>query len=671
MFRPQMAARSSLLLIPITASFLVLTATKELSPQDIPEIEPPLSRLYGSDDLDFGSLYVRGAVSPDGKWLVYSRGEPDEGRMNLWIVPLDGSREATRITTGPYWDADPVWFPSGDRILFESTRFDPEGNFQYLSTLDLHPSTGAPTSVPRQVSLEPSTSSWGYQVSPDGQQIAYIPHRGDAEGFEEELKVIPWNGGNARTVWRQREGIHTPAWPGDGYIYFLSDLAPPEDVAIRTGIEIRRVPANGGTAETVSTWTVGGQLSPDAKHILYRTSPRESEEAIYEIAATDGRRLASFVLPENMTLATCFRAGELGCLATTQDVAAPLTVIPVQGGAARQLTEAQGYSWPTGWTRDSREVLYEFEVDGTQALWAMPLTGGPTREVYRKPPEDWIYGPSILDERYVLYGVETGRSDEVALRLLDIQTESVKEITRTPWTPYNTLYYTTLYSNTLHYNTLHGSSREGGRFLYADHPEGSFEFRALLPSGESQLLRAFPDSTFPPIPGVQGERIAYWVNSNGESTLHLARAGREEAKPVLTLPGEIGGRRRGPVWSPDGRYLAIGYWRPETNHLDALVVEIDPSDNVVGDPLVLEDLPEWWWGLSWLPSSDAFLVNDRGDVWLVSLDPEVPLVKLTEEQSWPTWTFALSPDGRYVAVAPEVRRGGAIWRLDLSGILGR
>ena len=250
--------------------------------------------------------------------------------------------------------------------------------------------------------------------------------------------------------------------------------------------------------------------------------------------------------------------------------------------------------------------------------------------------------------------METGQDGEVALRLLDIQTGSEKEITRTPWTQY----------------TLYNSSRDGERFLYADRLEGRFEFRALLPNGESQLLRAFPDSTFPPLLGVQGDRIAYWVKSGRQSTLHLARDGEGEAKPVLTFPGDIGSRGSNqPVWSPDGRYLATGFRRPETNQLDAMVVEVDSSDDVVGDPMVLEDLPESWWDLSWLPSSDAFLVVS-GDVWLVSLDPSAPLVKLTDEQSWPTWTYALSPDGRYVAVAPEVRRGGSIWRLDLGKVIG-
>ena len=68
----------------------------------------------------------------------------------------------------------------------------------------------------------------------------------------------------------------------------------------------------------------------------------------------------------------------------------------------------------------------------------------------------------------------------------------------------------------------------------------------------------------------------------------------------------------------------------------------------------------------WLPSSDGFLVVS-GDLWLVSLDPEIPLVEAHRRASpGLSWTYALSPDGSYVAVAPEVRRGGSIWRLDLG-----
>ena len=98
-------------------------------------------------------------------------------------------------------------------------------------------------------------------------------------------------------------------------------------------------------------------------------------------------------------------------------------------------------------------------------------------------------------------------------------------------------------------------------------------------------------------------------------------------------------------------------------------MELDASGKAVGDPRVLGGLPEiGWWDLTWLPTSDAFLVAST-DVWLASLDPGAPPVKLTDEGSALTWTFELSPDGQFLAVAPEVRRGGSIWRLDLGAAL--
>jgi len=308
---------------------------------------------------------------------------------------------------------------------------------------------------------------------------------------------------------------------------------------------------------------------------------------------------------------------------------------------------------PLGWTPNGREIVFQSEIDGTKVIMASPMAGGIARQLYRLPPEEWVYGPFLLGGRHVLHGARAGADSVVVLTILDLQTGSEREVTRTPWTDF----------------TLYNSSREGDRFLYAERRGGRFEFRSISPGGESTLLRAFPDSVSPPVLGVRGDRIAYWVESEGRSTLYLASVGKGEARRVLTFPGIVGQRGATPTWSPDGRYLATGYSRPETNTSDALVVEFDASGNAVGDPRVLKGLPEiGWWNLAWLPTSDAFLVAST-DVWLVSLDPGAPPVKVTDEGSALTWTFALSPDGQYLAVAPEVRRGGSIWRLDLGAAL--
>ncbi len=138
------SAHSFLLVAALTAvGSATLTAQETLS-ESIPVLEPELTRLYGSETLDFGSLFVSGAISPDGRWLAYSRAEPEQERMNLWIVSLDGPGEATRLTTGKHWDADPLWFPKGNRIAFRSTRPDPGGNFQYLMTVQIDSESGRP-----------------------------------------------------------------------------------------------------------------------------------------------------------------------------------------------------------------------------------------------------------------------------------------------------------------------------------------------------------------------------------------------------------------------------------------------------------------------------------------------------------------------------------------------
>jgi len=258
------------------------------------------------------------------------------------------------------------------------------------------------------------------------------------------------------------------------------------------------------------------------------------------------------------------------------------------------------------------------------------------------------------DNRHILYGVRQDQAERPTLNILNLSTGDSRELTRTPWENY----------------TRYNSSRRDDRFLYAEQKEGRFDFRAVRADEEPVLLRSFPDSLFPPIIAVHGNRLAYWVASGGESSLYLATVGQSEALKILTFAGDVGQRGRNePVWSPDGRYLATGARPlPEMTGQPAIVVEFTRTGDVIGQPLVVQGLPESWWNLAWLPDGESFLVVD-GDVWLVSLEPGVAPLNLTDEEPL-TWSYSLSPDGRNIAVSPEVRRGGAFWRLDFSEALG-
>jgi hypothetical protein len=311
---------------------------------------------------------------------------------------------------------------------------------------------------------------------------------------------------------------------------------------------------------------------------------------------------------------------------------------------------------PLGWTADGREVVFRTHLDDTLVVMSAPVTGGAMEELHRIPRREFAKDPVVLGGRHMLFGRKDGPEGAVVLSLLDLQTGSEREVSRTPWADY----------------TFYNTSRTlDGRFLYAERKEGRFEFMALDPEGDPELLRAFPDTVFPPILGVQGDRIAYWTREErGSSTLHLARAGEDEARTVLTFPGRMGERfLNAPSWSPDGRFLVSGYDGPGTAWEDALVVEIDASGEVVGNPWVIEGLPGDWVRLRWMPDSQGFLVLDGDDVWLTSIRGDEPPVNVTQEGVGGIWYYELSPDGRYVAVSPDVTLGNSLWRVDLEGAL--
>src|ERR1700732_2250536 len=60
------------------------------------------------------------ALSPDGKWVVYSVLEPsyetDKSVSDLWLVPTDGLKVPRRITHTKAPEGDVVWSPDSSSI---------------------------------------------------------------------------------------------------------------------------------------------------------------------------------------------------------------------------------------------------------------------------------------------------------------------------------------------------------------------------------------------------------------------------------------------------------------------------------------------------------------------------------------------------------------------------
>ena len=109
------------------------------------------------------------AVSPDGKWVVFSIVEPsyetDKAVSDLWLVPADGSAPPRRITNTKAAENTPVWSPDSRSLAFVTKREGDEVEQVYV--LDL----AGGGEARRVTSL--STGAANPKWRPDGKAILF------------------------------------------------------------------------------------------------------------------------------------------------------------------------------------------------------------------------------------------------------------------------------------------------------------------------------------------------------------------------------------------------------------------------------------------------------------------------------------------------------------------
>ncbi|KPK76542.1 MAG: hypothetical protein AMS25_17315 [Gemmatimonas sp. SM23_52] len=624
---------------------------------DVPTIEPQFTRVYTAEaptQLRIPSL------SPDGRWIAFSTSGTDFD-SGLWLVPAKGG-EAIRLTQGA-WDDFPVWFPTGDRIAFRSNRPARSGDGgSYVMSLAIDPETGQPAGPPRQVSVE-RCFAW-LDVAPDGESIAFSAW---ADG-EKAVLVVPSGGGSSRVV--ARATVRRPVWSPDGNsIYYVDGTTGSDEALIRMS-------GDGKMADTVFTWPMGITVFgyPESRFLLREISRdrQRNHPTVSEVATLDGRALGRLELPPGMDPMSFTPAGEL--LAVRFDMAAPLEVLPIDGGSPRRLNETGGNDQVLGWSGEGRCVLFKTELDGDDMFFFAPTDGGPMRQLrLLEEPLDGF--PPVLSEDggHLLYAVVGKDSEARTLKDFDLETRETRVITEDLLLP-DRMSFELSGRGGVHW-------RDGDEFLYVERHGDRFEVRAVPADGPSRLLRAF-HGVLPYSVAAYGDRIAFIdpdpsSKADKDIYLMLARVGDEQAHPVLTVRGVLESAN----WSPDGTRLAVDVYRrssPSGNPvgvLELLVFEVNTSGEVVGEPTVL-DTPDdvWWWSPRWLPNGQGLLVQDEVcDVWRISSEPGVRPVKITGDfpSNHLVCDFRISPDGQFIAYPRTIFRGSSIWRVDLGDVVAR
>ncbi|WP_327667002.1 amidohydrolase family protein [Streptomyces sp. NBC_00485] len=235
--------------------------------------------------------------SPDGAHVAFCayRG----GGFHLWTVRPDGSG-LTQRTDGPWDDRGPAWSPDGTRLAFASERGgDPEGPVSTspyrLHVLDLR--TGRITRITGLTGQDGPLQDGPWEDfdptwSPDGTRILFVRAKPVATplgtGLDARtIAAVPADGtGPVATRHTETAGtqVMTPAVAADGRLAHLRTTAPP-NASCTLVVDGRPVPVAGDIAPVPPRWTSAGELllTLDGAFTLVRPdSPGQPETLPFE-----------------------------------------------------------------------------------------------------------------------------------------------------------------------------------------------------------------------------------------------------------------------------------------------------------------------------------------------------------------------------------------------------
>ncbi|HEX6838919.1 MAG TPA: S9 family peptidase [Polyangia bacterium] len=340
------------------------------------------SHPFGFDDMARLGRLGDFDVSRDGKWIVYSVGHADldENKTTsaLWLMPVDRSQPARRLTAGTKKDHDPAFSPDGKRVAFVSDR---DGTPQ-IYLLDL--AGGEPQKL-----TSAAEGFAGPIWSPDGKFLVAASEVFADCKDEACNKRMHERAETAKVRARVVERLLYRHWDGwrDGKRshLFRVDAASGEARDLTPGNFDTPPFSLGGPADY--------DLAPDGKSIVY-ASNHEAVEAIstnsdvWELAFSDGK--ARCLSCDNKAWDGSARYSPDGRMIAWRAQKRPgfesdkfdLVVYDRATRRTRRLTD-QFADWVDEfhWTPDSRRLLFTSVVLGRRQLYTVEAAGGAVKRV--------------------------------------------------------------------------------------------------------------------------------------------------------------------------------------------------------------------------------------------------------------------------------------------------
>jgi dipeptidyl aminopeptidase/acylaminoacyl peptidase len=329
------------------------------------------------------------AISPDGKWVVFSVTEPSydekEQVADLWIVPSDGSAKPRKLTASKAGESDATWSADSKRIAFSAKRDGDEQNQIYV--LDL-----AGGEAQRVTNV--STGARAPKFRPDGNAIAFTSVVYPSAADDEANKKAAKDEKDRKFKVRAYDSFPIRSW--DRWLdtkqpHLLVQTLNPGGAAkdVLAGTQLIAAAGFAGTGGTEGSETIRGEWTPDGQSLIFAATTGRHTSAYSEFTYDLYRVNAAGGEPQKITTGN----GTYSAPAFSPDGRTLYAKFNPNNGKTYNVDRLVAFDWPGmtnertvvttdrsvddfAVTHDGKTIYFTAEDSGLVKLYSVPAKGG-------------------------------------------------------------------------------------------------------------------------------------------------------------------------------------------------------------------------------------------------------------------------------------------------------